>query len=170
MENIETLFISNRIRFIRPCTSFIQEMIETLNNPNIYCYLSERHEDLTIEDELEWVENHREDYVFSMIDLETNEYIGNCGFNEIRDGIGTIGIFITSSFQNQGLGTEAISELINFGFNYLQLNEINLVVYSNNARAIRCYTRLGFEEYQRVHDIRNCNNELVDDIYMRLRR
>lgn len=170
MENIETLFISNRIRFIRPCKVFIQEMVETLNNPNIYYYLYDHHEDLNVESELEWLENHREDYVFSMIDLETNEYIGNCGFREIRDDIGIIGIFITSSFQNQGLGTEAISELINYGFDHLQLNEINLVVFSNNERAIRCYTRLGFKEYQRVHNIRNCNNELVDDIYMRLKR
>ncbi|MDE5888480.1 MAG: GNAT family N-acetyltransferase, partial [Bacilli bacterium] len=169
MYNLETLFTTNRIRFIRPCKIFINEMIETLNNPDIYCYLSETHKDLTIEDEIIWLENHQKDQLFSMIDLETNEYIGNCGFNEIEDDIGTIGIFITPSFQNQGLGTEAISALIDFGFNKLNLREINLVVFSNNERAIRCYRRLGFEEYNRIHNIHNCNNELVDDIYMRLR-
>ena len=73
-------------------------------------------------------------------------------------------------FKNIGLGTEAITELIRFGFEDLDLEEIRLVVFSHNERAIRCYNRLGFREYKRETDIARRNNQAIDDIYMRLRR
>jgi len=55
-------------------------------------------------------------------------------------------------------------------FEDLDLEEICLVVFSHNERAIRCYNRLGFREYKRETDIARRNNQAIDDIYMRLRR
>ena len=54
--------------------------------------------------------------------------------------------------------------------NILNLEEIRLIVFSHNERAIRCYQRLGFEEYNRITAVTTRNNHPVDDIYMRLRR
>jgi RimJ/RimL family protein N-acetyltransferase len=56
------------------------------------------------------------------------------------------------------------------GFENLNLEEIRLVVYSHNARAIRVYQRLGFKEYERNIGVARRGNQGIDDIYMRLRR
>ena len=118
---------------------------------------------------MSWIERHQNDYTYTMI-TENGEFIGNCNYNEIENGSGEIGIFISPRFQDIGLGTEAITELIRIGFNELNLEEIRLVVFSHNERAIRCYRRLGFEEYNRITAVTTRNNNPVDDIYMRLRR
>ena len=142
-----------------------------MNNPVIYDFIANEHEeDYTLEQEIDWVNRHQEDNTFTMIDRNTREFIGNCGFNEIENNIGTIGIMIDPIFQNVGLGTEAITFLINYGFNMLNLDEIRLIVFSHNQRAIRCYRRLGFEEYQRIENVCQRDGNEIADIYMRLTR
>ena len=168
---MEVLFETNRISFIRPNINYVEDYLRNINNPAIYSYLfNEHNEDFTLEQEIDWVERHQEDYTFTLIDRETQSFIGNCGFNEIENNIGTIGIMLDPNYQNIGLGTEAIRELINIGFNILNLGEIRLIVFSDNERAIRCYRRLGFKEYQRVENVVQRNNEEIADIYMRLTR
>lgn len=141
-----------------------------MNNQEINTYLQNEQEGTTREHSLSWIERHQNDYTFSMLDRTTNEFIGNCSIHDIENNSGEIGIFISPLFQNIGLGTEAITELIRIGFLELNLEEIRLIVFSHNERAIRCYQRLGFEEYNRITAVTTRNNEPIDDIYMRLRR
>ena len=141
-----------------------------MNNPEINTYLQNEQEGTTREGTISWIERHQQDYTFSMINRSTGEFIGNCSLHDIENGSGEIGIYIAPNFQDIGLGTEAITELIRIGFFELNLEEIRLIVLSHNERAIRCYRRLGFEEYNRITAVAIRNNEPVDDIYMRLRR
>lgn len=167
---METVMETERINFIRPHVQYIQDMIEVLNNREVSTFISNTPFYLTEEDEIEWVNEHQDGLTFSMVTKDTNEFIGNCGFNEIQDNSGVIGIFLSPKFQNIGLGTEAITELIRFGFEDLNLEEIRLVVFSHNERAIRCYQKLGFREYKRDNDVARRQNQSIDDIYMVLRR
>ena len=141
-----------------------------MNNPEINTYLQNEQEGTTREGTISWIERHQQDYTFSMINRSTGEFIGNCSLHDIENRSGEIGIFIAPNFQDIGLGTEAITELIRIGFFELNLDEIRLIVLSHNDRAIRCYRRLGFEEYNRITAVATRSNEPVDDIYMRLRR
>lgn len=167
---METVMETERIIFIRPHVQFVQDMMTVLNNREVSTFISNTPFCLTEQDEIDWVNEHQDGLTFSMITKDTNEFIGNCGFNEIQDNSGVIGIFLSPRFQNIGLGTEAITELIRFGFEDLNLDEIRLVVFSHNERAIRCYQRLGFTEYKRENDVARRQNQAIDDIYMRLRR
>ena len=167
---METIMETKRIRFIRPNERYVADMMATLNNPEVSTFVSNRTIDLTYEDEINWIAENQVGYNFSMITKDTEEFIGNCGFNDVDEKSGVIGIFLNPRFQNIGLGTEAITELIRFGFEDLDLEEIRLVVFSHNERAIRCYNKLGFREYKREIDIARRNNQPIDDIYMRLRR
>ena len=167
---MEIITETERIRFIRPNVRYVKEMLATINNPEVSSLVGNRDFDFTEEDEINWINNNQTGYNFSMIAKDTEEYIGNCGFNELEENFGVIGIFLSPDFQNVGLGTEAITELIRMGFEDLNLEEIRLVVYSHNARAIRVYQRLGFEEYRRDTEVARRGNQGIDDIYMRLRR
>ena len=167
---MEIITETERIRFIRPNVRYVNEMLATINNPEVSSLVGNRDFDFTEEDEINWINEHQSDYTFSMITRDTEEFIGNCGFNELEENFGIIGIFLNPRFQNIGLGTEAITELIRIGFEELNLDEIRLVVYSHNERAIRCYQRLGFREYRRDIEVARRGNQGIDDIYMRLRR
>ncbi len=133
-------------RFIPTCSDYLLKELGKISKKYKLPVQSHLSENLS---EIEWVKEHQEDFTFSMVTKDTDEFIGNCGFNEIHDNGGVIGIFISPKFQNIGLGTEAITELIRFGFEDLNLEEIRLVVFSHNERAIRCYQKLGFREYKR---------------------
>jgi RimJ/RimL family protein N-acetyltransferase len=86
----------------------------------------------------------KDDIIFSMIEKETNEFIGNIEIMEINNNIGELGIAITQTKQNKHFGQEAIKRLIKFAFNELNLNGLELNVYNFNHRGIKCYEKVGF--------------------------
>lgn len=167
---MEIMFSSQRIDFIRPLESLAEEYMHLFNNPDVYCFITDNENNFTIEDEINWVRNHQDDYTFTLIDHNTGAFIGNGGFNNIDGASGEIAIVITPEYQNNHYGTEAMRAMINYGFEVINLEEITLIVYSNNLRAIHCYQNLGFEEYNQVLNVKRNEIEVVNDIYMRLRR
>jgi len=94
-------------------------------------------------------------YDFGIIALESDKLIGNVGFTSV-DQINrkaTVGIFIgDKEYWNDGYGGEALSLLLDFGFNVLNLNSINLTVFEYNKPAIRCYEKIGFKEAGRLRE------------------
>lgn len=50
-----------------------------------------------------------------------------------------------SQNRSKGYGTEALSLILNYGFNELNLYKINLDVISYNRRALKAYQRAGFQ-------------------------
>lgn len=112
-------------------------------------------------------------YNFAIIKKEDNSLIGNCGIMDI-DNIhnkATLGIFIgDEENRNKGYGTEVLKLLIDYGFNILNLNNIDLKVFSFNERAIACYKKCGLVEYGRRHESYYINNKYYDEIYMEILR
>ena len=142
-----------------------------LNDPEVAKYINGLGTMYNPMMEKEWVENNlkKGDYNFAIIDKETNKLIGNCGIMNIHKihRTATVGIFIgEDKYRNHGYGTEALKLLVAYGFNVLNLVNIDLGVYAVNARAIKCYTKVGFKEYGRRHNCRYLNNEYTDEILM----
>ncbi|HNX01866.1 MAG TPA: GNAT family protein, partial [Candidatus Cloacimonadota bacterium] len=88
-------------------------------------------------------------YHFAIIDKETGKPIGGTALLDV-DHIhrkATFGIFIGDrNYWNGGFGTEATKLVLDFGFNILNLINIDLHVIAFNARAIRCYEKCGFKQ------------------------
>ncbi len=112
-------------------------------------------------------------YNYAIIRKDDNTLIGNCGLMD-RDNIhkkATLGIFIgDEENRNKGYGTETIKLLIDYGFNILNLNNIDLKVFSFNERAIACYKKCGLKEYGRRHESYYMNNKYYDEIFMEILR
>ena len=126
---------------------------------------------VTIEAEREWIENtlKNNELNFAIVNLENDELIGNCGFTNIsyKNRIGEIGIFIGDEVKrSNGYGAESLRLLLDFGFNYLNLNNIMLTVKSFNERAIACYKKVGFKEFGRRRESYFLNGKYYDDIQM----
>ena len=130
---------------------------------------------VTLESEREWIERNNRDgnFQFAIVKQENNELIGNCGFNELDtvNRKATVGIFIgEEENRNKGYGTEVLELLIGYGFDYLNLNNIMLAVYSFNEGAIGCYKKVGFKEIGRRRETYNIKNKRYDTIYMDILR
>jgi len=126
---------------------------------------------MTIQAEREWIEQtlKNNDLNFAIVSLEKDELIGNCGFANVshQNRIGTVGIFIgDENNRSNGYGTEALKLLVDYGFNYLNLNNIMLTVKSFNKRAIKCYEKVGFKEFGRRRESYFLNGKYYDDVHM----
>lgn len=87
-------------------------------------------------------------------------HIGSCGFHPVdwRSRAAECGIAIGDKTQwGKGYGTEAMRTLVGFGFDTLNLHRIMLSVFDDNARAIRCYEKVGFKTEGRLRES-NCHN------------
>jgi RimJ/RimL family protein N-acetyltransferase len=86
-------------------------------------------------------------WFFVICRLGDRRPVGNCGLFEIdlRHGGAGIGISIgEATDRSQGLGTDALETLLDFGFGMLRLERMWLDVYATNPRARRSYEKAGF--------------------------
>ena len=86
--------------------------------------------------------------LFLIVDASTDEPIGWCGLVRIEQVArrAMLAILIgETGYWGKGYGEEATRLLLDFGFNLLNLNSVELIVNEENARAIRCYEKVGFQ-------------------------
>lgn len=131
---------------------------------------------MTLEKEQQWYDRQRESnnsYSFAIETLEDSIYIGGCGINEYdwKNGTAEIGIFIgNAQFRGKGYGTDAMKILIDFIFNYTNINRIQLSLFSFNQRAYKSYLKCGFKEEGRLRQRIFRYGEYHDQIVMGLLR
>jgi len=107
--------------------------------------------------------------IFAIVDADSDKLIGNCSIFRIneRNRKAEIGIFIgDKNYWSKGYGSEALSLLIDYGFNILNLNNIMLEVFSFNKRAFNSYKKVGFKEIGRRREAIIFAGEKHDEIYM----
>lgn len=126
---------------------------------------------MNIESEKKFIQDSLENnhYNFAIVDLESDELLGNCGIQNISQlhRIAEVGIFIGEEHnRNKGYGAEVLNLLLDYGFNYLNMNNIMLNVKSFNERAIACYKKAGFKECGRRRESYFLNGKYYDDIQM----
>ena len=141
-----------------------------LNDFETTDYIGRSNMTFTLEAEKKYLEgNIGAEAVFAIIDMKKDKLIGTVGISKI-DHInrkGTLGIFIgEKDYREKGYGTEAIQLMLDYGFNYLNLNSIKLNVFEFNKRAIACYKKCGFKEYGRRRQSILLNGKYYDTIEM----
>jgi len=96
-------------------------------------------------------------------------HIGSCGYHEVdwRNRLGEVGILIgLRDYWGKGYGTDAMQTLVAWGFYTLNLNRVQLRVYSDNERAIRSYQKVGFQIEGRLRQANYCNGVWRDTLLM----
>ena len=151
-KNMEAVFESENILYIRPSFDLVPEYLEMVNDiENVARFIGDRREPLTEKDEFAYIKNKMDNNatMFSMIEKKTNKFIGNIEFFNRVFEEAEWGIVITTNMQNKGYGKESLKRSVEYGFNDLGLTRIYLSVYADNPRAIRVYEECGFKEYER---------------------
>jgi RimJ/RimL family protein N-acetyltransferase len=126
---------------------------------------------INIETEKDFLNKLSKEHHYSIIDIETKDIIGICGFMDVDhvNQTAEAGIFIGNKhFWNKEYGKEALSLLIDYGFKALNLHNIMLKVFEYNKRAIKCYEKIGFKQIgirrEAIHRNFNKSNVVYMDI------
>ena len=149
----------------------VEKYTEWMNDMEITDYINRTSLVISIEAEKEFISNvcstKKNNVVFSVIDKKTDTLIGNISLNNINNikRTATLGIFIGEN-RSKGYGTDAIKLILDYGFNYLNLKNIDLQVVSCNARAIRCYEKCGFKKYGSRRESIFINGKYYNTDYM----
>jgi len=147
-----------------------EQYTKWMNDFNTTDYLGRSHNIMTLEKEKEFLEKHiGDEATFNIVTLDNDKLIGTISLENL-DHInrrGTLGIFIGDEIEREkGYGTEAIRLILDYGFNYLNLNNINLDVMEFNERAKACYKKCGFVETGRRRKSEFLDGKYYDRIRM----
>lgn len=150
-----------------------EQYTEWLNDLEVARTLQLVDQVITVHGERAFLETLSAGHNYGIVDAKTDELLGNCGFVSLddRNRSGEVGIFIGRKDRwEQGIGTEALRLLIRYGFDYLNLHSVLIRVYEMNARALSCYTKIGFKEIGRRRQALCREGRYWDIIYLDLLR
>lgn len=160
----------------------LPRFVKWFADPNVRANLA-THRPFSQDQEEDWYQKNRQagDLQAWAIDAQVDApqraslwtHIGSCGFHEIdwRNRWGEVGIVIgTPENWGRGYGTDAMRTLVTWGFQTLNLNRIQLRVYSDNTRAQRCYEKVGFQLEGRLRQDNFAQGAYRDTLLMGLLR
>ena len=126
---------------------------EVRRHLSIYLPFSQAQEERWFEGLLERIE--RQQAVVLCIETLDGTPIGTIGLHAInwKDRAAELGISIgEKAYWSQGYGTDAIRTLLGLAFGEMNLHRVSLRVDADNARAIRCYEKAGFQREGTLRD------------------
>ncbi len=145
-----------------------------LNDKEVNKYLETRK--ITIDELRKYIQEKNENSNCLLLGIfykTNNKHIGNIKLEPIdyQKKKAEIGILIgDKSYWGKGIGTEATNLLTSHAFNILNLDEISLVVISENKAAIRVYQKSGFKIKKIDKKSRNHDGVLFDQFIMRIKK
>ena len=136
------------------CSSDLDYLLMVNDMERVEKYFGGSHEPYTEEQEIRWVRSKLEEKaaVYSMLEKNTGQFIGNIELMDVSGGEGELGIAVTGAKQGMGYGTEAVSAMTAYGLEQLGLRRIFLRTHPDNLRAIHVYLKCSFREYDRTED------------------
>jgi len=106
---------------------------------------------------------------YSIILREGERLIGNINLKDISqvNRSAELGIFIgETADRGCGYGAEAIRLMLDYGFNTLNLHNVQLQVVADNVQGIACYKKVGFREFGRRRQAEFLGGKYVDVVHM----
>lgn len=164
------MLIGERIKLVAPDSKSIPTFLKWFNDIEILQYIS-MYRPLIREEEEEWfarLKDRKNNVFFSIIVKQEEKLIGNCSFEiDWKNRVGNLGIVIgEKEYHSKGYGTEALNLVVKHAFEELNLNRMELEVFSHNPRAQKCYTKVGFKEEGRRREALYVHGQYHDAIIM----
>lgn len=141
-------FESENIIYINITEDLVDEYLPMVNDKEIQKMISKVDRTYTKEEEIDWIKETLEsgDYQFSMLEKDSNKFIGNVSLMDVENNSAEVGICITMSMQDKHYGTEALNRIIEYGFNDLNLENLTAGVFSINPRSMHLVEKVGFKK------------------------
>ncbi len=145
-----------------------------LNDPEVNEYLETRK--ATIKDLKEYIseKNKTKDCLFfGIFDKKNDKHIGNLKLEPIdfKKGVADFSIMIgEKDYWNIGIGTDATKLIVDYTFNTLGLNTIELGVIPENKVAVKVYKKCGFKIKEVQKKVMNHDGKLYDRVVMEIKK
>ena len=146
----ESILEGQRVRLRPVQPGDLPKFAEWLADPDVRRWLAALEQAPTLQDEVEWYEDSRAnpDNVLWSIETVEGQLIGTV---ELRvaphANRAELGIAIQDKSQwSKGYGTDTVRQVLEYAFDELELNRVELTVDEQNARGRRCYEKCGFRE------------------------
>jgi RimJ/RimL family protein N-acetyltransferase len=172
------MIIGDGIRFRAPERSDLQRFTDWLNDPEVRQFLT-IYFPISMPIEEKWFEENlakspaEQTMVIEVITETGWKPIGDIGLMNVCniDRVGEVGLFIgEKSDWSKGYGRKALSLMLKYAFNTLNLNRVYLRVLENNLRGIRAYKAVGFIEEGRMRQAKFYNGTYIDVLLMSVLR
>jgi RimJ/RimL family protein N-acetyltransferase len=155
-------------------TEDLPRFVEWLADREVTRWLAAVNEPPTLADEVDWYESTRAnpDNVLWSIDTLEGDLVGTI---ELRTTPAhrraELGIAIQDKSQwNKGLGEDAVRLVLEYGFDDLELNRIELTTDEANVRGRRCYEKCGFVQEGLLRRHRVVDGEVGNTLVMAILR
>ena len=84
---------------------------------------------------------------------ETNEIVGSCSYHRgYPENVGEIGYTLKAAYRGQGIMTEAVRLVVDFGLNIMKLNNIVAYTTPTNLASVGVLRRAGFHQVESGND------------------
>ncbi len=84
---------------------------------------------------------------------ESNEVVGTCGYYRGYPGnVGEIGYVLRTAYRGQGIMTEAVKLIVDFGLDTMKLSNVVAYTSPTNLASIAVLKRTGFHEVKSEND------------------
>lgn len=156
-------------------SEYIETMQGWMNDHAVTQYLSAGAWPMYLQGEQAWLESLPKDghLHLGIWHKRDQKLIGSCGLHEIDHihQLAELGIVIgEKDYWGQGVGREAITRIVQHGFDWLNLRHITLRVLGNNPRAQGLYEQCGFVHTGTIPEHVLKAGQWVDEVHMLCRR
>ncbi|HUT80645.1 MAG TPA: GNAT family protein [Candidatus Bathyarchaeia archaeon] len=168
------MFEGEKIRLRSIELTDVDDILKNFNNLKLRKFLSTPFP-YAKEEEEDWIrntwQNRRQgrEYQFAIEEKVSKEFLGTCGLFDIDRIVRSceLGIAIHAEKNwSKGYGTDTMNVLLKFGFEYINLNRIQLRVFDFNERGIRTYEKVGFTNVGKLRQAHFFDGKYIDVIFM----
>jgi len=150
----------------------IDEIMKWVNDPEVVDSLLMRYPVSRYQEE-KWIEKtldgtNKRNKAFA-IETKDGVYLGGIGLHQIdwENRNAEVGIVIgKKEYWNKGYGSDAMTTILDFAFNRMNLHRVYLRVFSFNERGIRSYEKCGFKKEGVLRDDLFAHGKYHDTIIM----
>lgn len=105
-----------------------------------------------------------------IVSSESNEKVGFIDVFDFdaKNSRAGIGIVISSTFRNQGIGKETLQLISNYAFTHLNLHQLFANITINNEASLQLFTNFGFEKIGIKKDWTKIQGTFVDEVLFQL--
>jgi [ribosomal protein S5]-alanine N-acetyltransferase len=86
----------------------------------------------------------------------------------VESNRGEIGYIINKTYQNQGITTEAIHRLVQYGFDQMNFNSLEAIVFSQNFISAKVVEKIGFVKEGQISQRTYWNGQYHDEMVFTL--
>ncbi|KIH83654.1 GNAT family N-acetyltransferase [Pseudomonas batumici] len=108
--------------------------------------------------------------LLALVALHQGVVIGSCSLEQYarvrRSHAGTLGMGVATAWQGKGIGSKLLAAALDVADNWMNLQRVELTVYTDNLAAQGLYRKFGFEEEGVMRDYAIRDGHLVDTLNM----